>query len=187
MSYLCWLCLSIPLGVWRRAHVLFVLVVFVFTSMCLQEGSCLICVDCVFLYLQVFVGGLMSYLCWLCLSLSLGVCRRAHVLFVLVVFVFTSMCLQEGTCLICVGCVCLYLQVFVGGCMSYLRYLYFFGHSGVQYILCCGFFSSSCAQRCLTHIVLCFCLFFFVMCIAVSNTYCVVFLFVFLRLVLSGV
>ena len=27
----------------------------------------------------------MSYLCWLCLSLPLGVCRRAHVLFVLVV------------------------------------------------------------------------------------------------------
>ena len=36
----------------------------------------------------------MSYLCWLCLSLSLGVCRRAHVLFVLVVFVFTSLCLR---------------------------------------------------------------------------------------------
>jgi hypothetical protein len=28
----------------------------------------------------------MSYLCWLCLPLPLGVCRRAHVLFVLVVF-----------------------------------------------------------------------------------------------------
>jgi hypothetical protein len=39
------------------------------------------------------VGGHMSYLCWLCLSLPLGVCRRAHVLFVLVVFVFTSRCL----------------------------------------------------------------------------------------------
>ena len=51
MSYLCWLCLSLPLGVCRRAHVLFVLVVFVLTS------------------------------------------RRAHVLFVLVVFVFTSRCL----------------------------------------------------------------------------------------------
>ena len=35
----------------------------------------------------------MSYLCWLCLSLPLGVCRRAHVLFMLVVFVFTSRCL----------------------------------------------------------------------------------------------
>ena len=54
MSYLCLLCLSLPLCVCRRAHVLFVLVVFVFT---------------------------------------LGVCRRAHVLFVLVVFVFTSRCL----------------------------------------------------------------------------------------------
>ena len=74
MSYLCWLCLSLPLCVCRRAHVLFVLVVFVFTSM-------------------LFVGGLMSYLCWLCLSLPLCVCRRAHVFFVLVVFVFTSSCL----------------------------------------------------------------------------------------------
>ena len=36
---------------------------------------------------------LMSSLGWLCLSLPLGVCRRAHVLFVLVVFVFTSRCL----------------------------------------------------------------------------------------------
>jgi hypothetical protein len=35
----------------------------------------------------------MSYLCWLCLSLPLCVCRRAHVLFVLDVFVFTSICL----------------------------------------------------------------------------------------------
>jgi hypothetical protein len=32
----------------------------------------------------------MSYLCWLCLSLPLGVCRRAHVLFMLVVFVFNE-------------------------------------------------------------------------------------------------
>ena len=32
----------------------------------------------------------MSYLCWLCFSLPLGVCRRAHVLFMFVVFVFTS-------------------------------------------------------------------------------------------------
>ena len=35
----------------------------------------------------------MSYLCWLCLTLPLGVCRKVHFLFVLVVFVFTSMCL----------------------------------------------------------------------------------------------
>jgi hypothetical protein len=28
----------------------------------------------------------MSYLCWMCLSLPRGVCRRAHVLFVLVGF-----------------------------------------------------------------------------------------------------
>ena len=35
----------------------------------------------------------MSYLCLLCLSLPLGVCRRAHVLFVLIVFGLTSRCL----------------------------------------------------------------------------------------------
>ena len=29
----------------------------------------------------------MSYLRWLCLSLPLGVCKRAHVLFALVMFV----------------------------------------------------------------------------------------------------
>ena len=50
----------------------------------------------------------MSYLYWLCLSLPLGVCRRAHVLFVLVVFLYLFV-FEGGSCLICVGCVCLYL------------------------------------------------------------------------------
>ena len=51
------------------------------------------------LYLQLFVGVLMSYLCYLCLfgsSLPPVVCRSAHVLFMLFVFVrfvFTSSCL----------------------------------------------------------------------------------------------
>ena len=36
-----------------------------------------------------------------------------------------------------------YLQFCVGGLMFYLRYLCLFAHSGVQHILCCGFFSSS--------------------------------------------
>ena len=51
------------------------------------------------LYLQLFVGGLMSYLRYLCLfgsSLPPVVCRRSHVLFTLFVFVrfvFTSSCL----------------------------------------------------------------------------------------------
>ena len=50
-------------------------------------------------YLQLFVGGLMSYLRYMCLfgsSLPPVVCRRAHVLFTLYVFVwfvFTSSCL----------------------------------------------------------------------------------------------
>ena len=147
MSYLCYLCLfgsSLPPVVCRRADVLFMLFVFVwlvFTSSCLQEGSCLIyviSVCLVYLYPQLFVGGLMSYLCYLCLfgsSLPPVVCGRADVLFMLFVFVwfvFTSNCLQEGSCLIyviCVCSVCLYLQLFVGGLMSYLCYLCLFGSS----------------------------------------------------------
>ena len=40
----------------------------------------------------------------------------------------------------------LYLELFVGGRMPYLRYLCLFTHSGVQHILCCVFvlISSSC-------------------------------------------
>ena len=116
----------------------------VFTSSCLQEGSCLIYVMFASslspvvcrralvlftlcsgrLYLQLFVGGLMSYL------------RYVRV-------VFTSSCLQEGSYLIYVmfasslsPVVCrralvlftlcslrLYLQLFVGGLLSYLRYV----------------------------------------------------------------
>ena len=118
----------------------------VFTSSCLQEGSCLIYVMfgsslppvvcrtapvlftlcSVRLYLQLFVGRLLSYL------------RYVRV-------VFTSSCLQEGSCLIYVmfgsslpPVVCrsahvlftlcslrLYLQLFVGRLMSYLRYVHF--------------------------------------------------------------
>ena len=147
MSYLRYQCVfgsSLPPVVCRRAHVLFTLLVcvwFVFTSSCLQEGSCLIYVISVCLvrlYLQLFVGGLMSYLRYQCLfgsSLPPVVCRRAHVLFTLLVFVwfvFTSSCLQEGSCLIYVISVCLvrlYLQLFVGGFMSYLRYQCVFGSS----------------------------------------------------------
>jgi len=43
----------------------------------------------------------------------------------------------------------LYLQLFVGGLMSYLRYLCLFAHSGVQSILCCVFV--------LFVFILCFC------------------------------
>ena len=112
MFYLRYLCLfgsSLPPVVCRGAHVLFTLFVFVwfvFTSSCLYEDSCFIYVICVCLvrhYLQLFVGGLMFYLRYLCLfgsslpsSLPPVVCRRAHVLFTLFVFVwlvFTSSCL----------------------------------------------------------------------------------------------
>ena len=94
MSYLRYLCLfgsslppvvslfvfvqSLPPVVCRRDHVL---------------GVCL-----VRLYLQLLVGGLLSYLHYLCLfgsSLPPVVSRRTHVLFTLFVFVwfvFTSSC-----------------------------------------------------------------------------------------------
>ena len=144
MSYLCYLCSSLPPVVCMRAHVLFMLFVFVFTSSCLYDGSCLIyvvfvftcsclyegscliyviCVCLVRRYLQLFVGCLMSYLCYVCSSLSPVVCMRAHVLYMLFLFVFISSCLYEGSCLIYVICVSLYLHLFVGGLMFYLCYL----------------------------------------------------------------
>ena len=135
----------------------------VFTSSCLQDGSCLIYVMfgtslspvvcrralvlftlcSLRLYLQLFVGGLLSYL------------RYVRV-------VFTSSCLQKGSCLIYVmfasslpPVVCrsalvlftlcslrLYLQLFVGGLMSYLRYVRFV-------------FISSCLQGALVLFTLC--------------------------------
>ena len=189
MSYLRYLCLfgsSLPPVICSRAHVLltlFVFVWFVFTSSCLQQGSCLtyvICVCLVRLYLQLFVVGLMSYLRYLCLfgsSLPPVVCSRAHVLltlFVFVLFVFTSSCLKQGSCLTYVICVCLvllYLQLFVVGLMSYLRYLCLFG-SSLPPVVCSRahvlltlfvfvrfFFTSSCLQQgsCLTYVI-CVCL-----------------------------
>ena len=74
---------SLPPVVCRRARVLFTLFVFVWFVF----------------YLPLFVGGLVSYLRYLCLfgsSLPPVVCRRARVLFTLFVFVwfvFTSRCL----------------------------------------------------------------------------------------------
>jgi hypothetical protein len=97
-----------------------------------------ICVCLVRLYLQLFVGGRMSYLCYLCLfgsSLPPVVCRGSHILFMLFVFVwfvFTSSCLKGVLYLIYVICVCLvhlYLQLFVGGLISYLCYFCLFGSS----------------------------------------------------------
>ena len=178
-------CSSLPPVAFRRALVLFALCsvrlylqlfvrglmsyirygLFVFTSSCLQEGSCLIYVMfcsslppvvcerahvlyslcSVRLYLQLFVGGLMSYLRY-------------------VRFVFTTSCMQEGSCLIYVmfcsslpPVVCrrahvlftlcsvrLYLQLYVGGLMSYLRYVLFV-------------FTTSCLQKgsCLIYVMFC--------------------------------
>jgi protein-S-isoprenylcysteine O-methyltransferase Ste14 len=117
VSYLCYLCLfgsSLPPVVCRRADdlvMLFVFVWFVFTykqqevktnqtnTNNVNKTSALLQTRLVRLYLLLFVGGLMSYLRYLCLfgsSLPPVVCRRVHVLFTLFVFVwfvFTSSCL----------------------------------------------------------------------------------------------
>jgi len=57
--------------------------------------------------------------------------------------VWTTHCLSH---ILCCCWVRLYLQLCVGGVISYLRYLCLFAHSGVQHILWCGFacLSSSC-------------------------------------------
>jgi hypothetical protein len=52
-------------------------------------------------------------------SVSPVVCMRVHV--------FTSSCLYEGSCL--------YLQLFVGGFMSHLRYFCLLAYSVVQHIM----------------------------------------------------
>ena len=103
MFYLCYVsfCSSLPPVVCRRAHVLFMLfmyVLFVFTSVVCRRAHVLFMLFVsVCLYLQLFVGGLMFYLCYLtfCLSLPPVVCRRAHVLFML----FGSFCLSTSSCL----------------------------------------------------------------------------------------
>ena len=62
---------------------------------------------------------------------------------------------QSTTNMIAINCIISFhtmfgsslLQLFVGGLMSYLRYLYLLAHSGVHHILCCVFLfclSSSC-------------------------------------------
>ena len=72
----------------------------------------------------------MSYLRYLCLfglSLPSVVCRRDHVLFTLFVFVwfvFTFSCLQEGSSLIYVICVCLRIVVFNAYCVAFFFFLF---------------------------------------------------------------
>jgi hypothetical protein len=65
------------------------------------------CVCLVRLYLQLFVGGFMSYLRYLCLlgsSLPPVVCRRVHVLFTLFVFVCVQWCPTNIVLCFCFVC-----------------------------------------------------------------------------------
>ena len=155
---------SLPPVVCRRALVLFTLcsgrlylqlfvggllsylryVRVVFTSSCLQEGSCLIYVMfgsslspvvcrralvlftlcSLRLYLQLFVGGLLSYLRYVRSSLPPVVCRRALVLFTLCSSLSPVVCRRALVLFtLCSGR--LYLQLFVGRLLSYLRYVHF--------------------------------------------------------------
>ena len=127
-----------------------------------------ICVCLVCLYLQLFVGGLKCLIYVICVCLCIVVSnsycvvllfclfsscvpyvasfsvfyRRPHVLFTLFVFVYSGF--QQLLCF-CFVFLCLVYPMFpaslcfIGGLMSYLRYLCLFVYSGVQYILCCVF------------------------------------------------
>jgi hypothetical protein len=100
MSYLGCSVRLLPLVVYWRAHVLFRMFGSSFTSRCLLEGSCLINDVWFVFYLQLFIGGLMSYLGCSVRLLPLVVYWRAHVLFRMFGSSFTSRCLLEASCLI---------------------------------------------------------------------------------------
>jgi hypothetical protein len=89
MSYLCWLCLSLPPQPTQIRHEPSYKHLEVKTKTTNTNKTCAL--------LQTPRGKdkhrAHVLLCWLCLSLPLGVCRRAHVLFVLVVLFITSRCL----------------------------------------------------------------------------------------------
>ena len=75
------------------------------------------------------------FFCWICIAYLFSFC-----VVLLCVFLFFVPC-----CDVCYdfrikrSSVRLFLQLFIGGLMSYLHGLYLFGHSGVQHILCCVF------------------------------------------------
>jgi hypothetical protein len=98
------------------------------------------------LYLQLFVGGHMSYVRYVCLirhvasykQLEIKTNRtKTHNVHKTCGLLQTNgdkydPNKQEATCLMYVMCVCsarLYLQLFVGGHMSYVRYVCLFGSS----------------------------------------------------------
>ena len=88
------------------------------------------------LYPQLFVGGLMSY-CVVCVSFCIVMSSILSYLMSLCSELRVVMSVTISAKKRC--SVRLYLQLFVGGLMSYLRYLCFF-----------------CIEWCPTHIVLCF-------------------------------
>ena len=79
MSYLGCSVRLLPLVVYWRAHFLFRMLGSSFTSSCLLEGS-------------LFIGGLMSYLRYLCLIS--GVQHQLRCVFALFLFVLCTQCCQ---------------------------------------------------------------------------------------------
>ena len=115
---------------------------FVFTSLCLQEGSCLTyvtgvcwCISVSDTCCVVFVGVQLCpthvVLCFLCKVVSDTCC---------VVF-FVQSCVRHMLCCVFCGQLC---QTHVVLCQVV--------YSCVRHMLCCVF----CAQLCPTHVVLCF-------------------------------
>ena len=91
-------CLSLPPVLYRRAHVLFTLSVFVFAWWC--PTHFFVVLRCyVHLYLQFFIGGLMSYLSNTFLCCVTLFCSS------------TSSSVYEISCLIYVFCLCLRMVV----------------------------------------------------------------------------
>ena len=69
----------------------------------------------------------------------------------------------------------LYLQLFVRGLMSYLCYLCLFAYSGVQHILCSGFFFSLHLVYTMLSVSLCCVFSLFILCTLCCQFLCVVF------------
>ena len=84
-------------------------------------------------------NGLSISSTWLHQRFFGGVCA-AHLFYFLCCPIMCLYVLSSVTITALKRCsVRLYLQLFVGGIISYLRYLCLFGYSGVQHILCCIF------------------------------------------------
>ena len=100
-------CVLLPPVVCRRAHVCFTLFVFAYIRWCpthIMLWFCFVCLHLVSCYLQLFVGGLMCVLRYLCLFTYGGV---QHILCCgFVLFVFTLCLVLSSPCVLLPPVVC---------------------------------------------------------------------------------